>query len=126
MRPIIVLGLGLLLAAPAHANDTLVAESTHVLGGMFWGGAGTWASSASGVWPEHRIVVGVATAAVAGTIGELWDKHHGSGFSPLDVAVTTWGGLIGAVVTDQFILAPVAPKPQQGGHYVGVVAQYKF
>jgi len=126
MRPIFVLGLGLLLAAPAHANDSLVAESTHILGGMAWGGIGTWASSATGVWPEHRVVVGVATAAVAGTIGEIWDKHHGSGFSPLDVAVTTWGGLIGAVVTDQFILAPVANKPQQGGHYVGVVPQYRF
>jgi hypothetical protein len=126
MRPIIVLGLGLLLATPAHANDGLAAESTHILGGMAWGGVGTWAASATGVWPEHRVLVGVATAAVAGTIGEIWDKHHGSGFSPLDVAVTTWGGLIGAVVTDQFILAPVATKQQQGGHYVGVVAQYKF
>jgi hypothetical protein len=124
MRPIIVLGLGLLLAAPVHANDNFAAESTHILGGVAWGGVGTWA--ASGVWPEHRLLVGVGTAVIAGTIGEIWDKHHGSGFSPLDVAVTAWGGLIGAVVTDQFLLAPVATKPQQGGHYVGVVAQYKF
>jgi hypothetical protein len=126
MRPIIVLGLGLLLAAPAHANDALVAESTHILGGMAWGGGGTWAASTFGVWPEQRVLVGVATAAIAGTIGEIWDKHHGSGFSTLDVAATAWGGLIGAVVTDQFLLAPVATKAQQGGHYVGVVAQYKF
>jgi|KBSMisStandDraft_5_1062788.scaffolds.fasta_scaffold24747_7 hypothetical protein len=126
MRPFIVLGLGLLLAAPAHANDSLVAESTHILGGMAWGAGGTWAASAFDVWPEHRVLVGVATATLAGAIGEVWDKGHHSGFSPLDVAVTAWGGLIGAVVTDQFILAPVATKPQQGGHYVGVVAQYKF
>jgi len=60
------------------------------------------------------------------TIGEIWDKKHGSGFSTLDVAVSAWSGLIGAVVTDQFFLAPVATKQQQGGHYVGVAAQYKF
>ena len=77
------------------------------------------------VVPTVIAVWGMSTGA-AGTIGEIWDKHHGSGFSPLDVAVTAWGGLIGAVVTDQFFLAPVASKPQQGGHYVGVVAQYKF
>jgi len=124
MRPLIALGLGLLLAAPAHANDTLVAESTHILGGMAWGGLGTWA--ASGPWPEHRALIGFGTAVAVATIGEIWDKKHGSGFSTLDVAVSAWGGLIGAVVTDQFFLGPVASKQQQGGHYVGVVAQYKF
>jgi hypothetical protein len=91
---------------------------------MAWGGLTTWA--VSDVWPEHRVLIGFGTAAVAATIGEVWDKHHGSGFSPLDVAVSAWGGLLGAVVTDQFLLAPVATKAPQGGHYLGVVAQYKF
>ena len=110
-----VLGIAACLGGQASANDNIKSEMSHAIFGGVVAGAATW--GASDRWPEHRALVGFAASASLGVFTEATSRN---GFSALDAGSNALGAAIGALVTDEYLLAPVIRR--EAGHvsYIGV------
>ncbi len=112
---VLVLAIGAGFAGQASANDHINSEAGHAVFGGVVAGAVTW--GVSDRWPEHRALVGFAASATLGLLGEAASKN---GFSALDAGSHALGAAIGALVTDQYLLAPVIKREAGHTSYIGV------
>jgi hypothetical protein len=117
----LILCIGACFATQASATDNIKSETSHAVFGALVAGAFTWGASYK--WPEHRALVGFGASASFGVLTEAVAKN---GFSALDAGAHALGAAIGAVVTDEYLLAPVIKR--EGGHtsYVGVMLVKTF
>lgn len=104
---------------PGISNDKL----SHGAGGVALGGLGVCA--ADRIWPEYRLPVGVVLGFLPGLVIEIVDQASGSGFSTWDLLADGLGSIIGAVVTDRFILKPVV-STAAGRPMVGLAVSANF
>jgi hypothetical protein len=113
--PALVLGIGACFAGQASANDNIKSEMGHAIFGGVVAGAVTW--GVSDRWPEHRALVGFAASASLGVLTEATSRN---GFSALDAGSNALGAAIGALVTDEYLLAPVIKREAGHTSYIGV------
>ena len=121
MKKIALLALGLALARPAFATDSLNSELSHAGGGLILGVAAT--ALANEVAPRHRALIGFGTSVAIGIALEANEK---SKFSWLDAGAHIVGAAIGAYLTDGFILSPVVSRDGDGEKRVGLKAGMRF
>lgn len=117
----------LLFAAPALAEFNVASESSHVVGGALVAGAIT-ATVADKYWPEHRAIIGFAASTSVILIGEGVQLAEGTRFagSLQDILAHTIGAIIGATITDRYLLVPVVERGPAGTTKVGLVMQQSF
>ncbi|MDD2273000.1 MAG: hypothetical protein PHP95_11605 [Desulfuromonadaceae bacterium] len=117
----------LLFVSPASAAISVTSESSHAIGGALIAGVVT-GTVADTYWPEHRGMIGFSASAVVILIGEGVQKVQGETLSSslLDVGSHLIGALIGATITDRYILAPVVERNAAGNVRVGIVMQQNF
>ena len=112
---VLVLGIGACFAGQASANDNIKSELSHAIFGGVVAGAVTW--GADNRSPEHRALIGFGASATLGVLTEAASKN---GFSALDAGSNALGAAIGAMVTDQYLLAPVIKREAGHTSYIGV------
>ncbi|MEO8187554.1 MAG: hypothetical protein ABI580_09360 [Burkholderiaceae bacterium] len=115
MFGVLLLVIGACFAGGASANDNIKSEMSHAIFGGVVAGAVTWGASYR--WPEHRALVGFGAAASLGVLTEAASKN---GFSALDAGSNALGAAIGALVTDEYLLAPVIKREAGHTSYIGV------
>ena len=131
-----ILVLGMTLAAsPAAASknnyqpsNTVNSELGHVAGGAVSAAAVTYLVDR--YWPaqrENRGWIGFGLSALGGVVGEGIQYLEVDYFSWLDAGSHVLGSIIGAYVTDRFILAPVVETgPGDKVSRIGVIARFDF
>ena len=117
----VVLGIGVSLAGQASANDNIKSEMSHAIFGGVVAGTVTWGANYR--WPEHRALVGFGAAASLGVLTEATSKN---GFSALDAGSNALGAAIGALATDEYLLAPVIKREAGHRSYIGVTVVKTF
>ena len=94
-----------LLSIQASADNLGPDKRAHFIGGIFTGGVAT--AAADRFWPEHRLLAGILLGTLPGLGIEIADSTNDAGFSTGDLLADFTGALIGAFVTDTWILKPV-------------------
>ena len=118
----------LLFATPALAASINVpGELSHVAGGALIAG-GVTATVADKYWPEHRAMVGFTVSTAVIVVGEGIQMGQGEKFSSslLDIASHMIGAMIGATITDRYLLLPVVERDNAGNAKIGMVMQGRF
>ena len=118
----------LLLTTPALAAGINVpGELSHVAGGALIAG-GVTATVADKYWPEHRSMIGFTVSTVVILAGEGIQMGQGEEFSSslLDIASHTIGAMIGATITDRYLLLPVVERDNAGNAKVGMIMKGSF
>ena len=117
----------LLFAYPVLAADCVTSETSHAIGGALIAGVVT-GTVADTYWPEHRALVGFATSTSVILISEGFQVADGARVSSslLDVGSHMIGALIGATITDRYVLAPVVERKAAGNARVGIVMRQNF
>ncbi|MFA6899292.1 MAG: hypothetical protein WC256_03685 [Desulfurivibrionaceae bacterium] len=118
----------LLCATPALASGVNVpGELSHVAGGALLAGVIT-ATVANKYWPEDRGIIGFTGSTAIILIGEGLQMAEGEKFSSslLDVAAHTFGAMIGATITDRFLLMPVVEHDNAGATKIGMTMRGRF
>ena len=111
----------LLLSAATCASDAFAPDKrSHFAGGVIAGGVG--AGLADRFFPKHRFIVGTLVGTLPGLAIELGDSTNEAGFSVGDLAADFLGAMLGAVVTDKFILKPVVEMGPD--RYLGLVYEH--
>ena len=110
MKKVLLICCGYLLFASSAlaAGINVPGELSHVAGGALIAGVIT-GTVADKYYPEHRAIIGFTGSTAVILIGEGLQMGRGEEFSSslLDVSAHTIGALIGATITDKYLLAPI-------------------
>lgn len=109
------------------ATTCLTSQLSHAAGGAIIASAVT-ATAADKYWPEHRGLIGFTVSTAAVIVGEGYEMAKGEKFSSSlqDALAHAIGAMIGATITDKFILAPVVERDAAGSRKIGIVMQRYF
>jgi len=128
MKNLLCFFIVLLFPAQAAAQEINgPGESAHLAAGVVIAGAAT--TIADKYWSEHRALIGFSVSTACGMIGEGIDRAtHGEKFSSMiqDVAFHTLGAVIGSLITDKFVLAPVIYRDHAGSNHFELSIQCQF
>jgi hypothetical protein len=131
LKTILGIYVCLFFAAQAFASSVnWSGESTHMIEGAVI--AGGTAAITDIYWPEYReyrgvIGLGVSTLYIAIAEGtQMIFNGERISSSAVDIGFHTVGSFVGAIVTDQYILAPIVKKEPDGGTLVGFAVQGSF
>ena len=114
MKKLYVL-LALVITGPVHAYDGMSSQIFHAIGGALLAGA----IEKSVEDHEHRALIGasVSTALFAAVEGRQLGTGSRRHSQLLDIYYHTAGSILGAWVTDKFILSPVVAPGSIGLTY---------
>lgn len=118
----------LVLATPALAAGINVpGELSHVAGGALIAGVIT-GTVADTYWPEHRALIGFTGSTAVILVGEGLQMSEGEKFSSslLDIASHMFGAMIGATITDRFLLMPIVEHDKVGATKIGMMMRQSF
>lgn len=118
----------LIFATSALAGINWQGESSHAAGGALLAGAIT-ATVGDKYWPEHRAIIGFSASTAEVLIGEGYQMiTQGEQFtsSLQDVIAHTIGAIIGATITDRYILMPFVEHGPKNSSQFGMFMQMSF
>lgn len=128
MKRLIVFLLTMVISYGAFADTNVPSQISHIAGGAFMAGAITAISDK--YFPEYdRAWVGFTVSAVAGVLSQYYEYSNDTNTASdalADAASHALGAAIGSIVTDRYILMPVASKNASGDIYLGVNLMAKF
>lgn len=112
-----------------HANDSLISETSHFLGGAVMAGGAT--AIVDHYYPKYqseRGIIGFTVSSVA-IIAEQGIEYAMNGNARgqlLDVVSHIAGSALGAFITDEYILLPVIKDSASEGKYIGLTFHHNF
>jgi len=117
----------ILCSSPATATTCLTSQLSHAGGGAIVAGAVTAAAS-DRYRSEQRGLIGFSVSTVVAIVSEGYQMAKGETFSSSlqDVLANTIGAMIGAIITDKYILAPIVERDSAGTRKIGIVVQRHF
>ncbi|MCX5877030.1 MAG: hypothetical protein NT087_12210 [Deltaproteobacteria bacterium] len=118
----------LVFATPALAEGINVpGELSHVAGGALIAGVIT-GTVADKYWPEHRAMIGFTGSTAVILVGEGLQMAEGEKFSDslLDIASHMFGAMLGATITDRFLLLPIVEHDKAGATKIGMMMRQSF
>ncbi|MDF0534967.1 hypothetical protein KDN34_01745 [Shewanella yunxiaonensis] len=114
--------------AYANGNNSLNSELGHFSGGVLSSGAIT-ALSHYYLPQQNRRWNGFWLPTAVSTLAEFREYSVGdntAGEALLDASAFAVGAMLGSLVTDKYLLAPVVKNEAEGGRFVGVNLAFSF
>ena len=129
MKKITLLIASTLMITQLEANDGFGSEMSHLVGGaVMAGGITAVVDSYYPEYKENRGMIGfwASSAAIIVEQGVEYALHGNAKGQTLDAISHIAGSVLGAFVTDQYILSPVIKDSSITGNYVGLTLQRSF
>jgi hypothetical protein len=112
-----------------HANDSLISEASHFIGGAVMAGGAT--AIVDQYYPKYqseRGMIGFAVSSIA-IIAEQGVEYAINGNARgqlLDAVSHIAGSALGSFITDKYILLPVIKESENEGKYFGLAVHHNF